>query len=367
MGAAGTTWDWLTSAASSTDLALYLVGWFAGWFLLWRLRPLPAPHERPTGTSLSVVIPARDEADALPDLLPGVLAQLRPGDDLVVVDDHSTDDTATVATRLGARVVRPPTPPDGWLGKPHACWHGARETSGEGLLFVDADVRPSRDLLDRVRAALDADPGPVHSVQPWHATETAGEQASILCNVVALMGSGAFTPLGARVEPRVAYGPVLALRRSVYSAVGGHAADGVRGRHTEDIGLAREVGRSRVYTGRPDITFRMYPAGTGQVIRGWTRSLATGARSTPWWAGLLLVAWVWSLAGGWLAAPLLYPLSALQVWVLGRRAGSIHPMTALLYPLAVAVFLVIFVRSAVAVVFGLRVPWKGRRVDARTG
>jgi hypothetical protein len=75
--------------------------------------------------------------------------------------------------------------------------------------------------------------------------------------------------------------------------------------------------------------------------------------------------WVWSLAGGWLAEPLVYPLSAVQFWVLGRRAGSMHPLTALLYPLAVVVFALIFLRSMLAVVLRRQVTWKQRSVAAR--
>ena len=75
--------------------------------------------------------------------------------------------------------------------------------------------------------------------------------------------------------------------------------------------------------------------------------------------------WVWSLAGGWLAEPFVYPLSALQLWVLGRRAGSMHALTAVLYPLAVAVFVVIFLRSLFAVVFRRDVTWKQRSVASR--
>jgi 4,4'-diaponeurosporenoate glycosyltransferase len=106
--------------------------------------------------------------------------------------------------------------------------------------------------------------------------------------------------------------------------------------HTEDIGIVGLVGRASLYSGRPDTSFRMHPDGLGQLVQGWTRNIATGARSTPWWLAVAVAAWVWSLAGGWLAEPFVYPLSALQFWILGRRAGSMHPLTALLYPLAVA-------------------------------
>ena len=54
--------------------------------------------------------------------------------------------------------------------------------------------------------------------------------------------------------------------------------------------------------------------------------------------------------------------------MLGRRAGSIHPLTAALFPVAVVVFVVIVVRSAVAVALGRDVTWKdgGSRPEVAT-
>lgn len=357
--------DLVPDSPAPVDVALYTIGWCAGWFLLWRTRPLPPGATAGVREPIAVVVPARDEEAALGHLLPPLVEQLAAGDELVVVDDHSTDATAAVAADHGARVVTPPALPDGWLGKPHACWHGARQSRAPTLLFLDADVRPPTDLLERITRAIEDSPGDVVSVQPWHTTEQPSEQASILCNVTALMGSGGFTPLGRRVHTRTAFGPVLAVRRTEYERIGGHADPTIRRMHTEDIGIARAVGRSSLYTGRPDIEFRMYRNGLRETIQGWTRSIATGARYTPWWAAIGVLAWVWSLAGGWLTIPIVYPLSAVQVFVLGRRAGSIHPLTALLYPVAVLAFVVIFLRSLFALVTRRKVAWKGRRVDAR--
>jgi hypothetical protein len=148
---------------SGVDLALFAVGWSVGWLLLWRLRPLPKPAPRTTSSGvrrppIAVIVPARNEAGVLPHLLPRMTAQLGPDDELVVVDDHSTDTTKAVAIQLGARVVDAPDLPPGWLGKPHACCVGVEATSAPILLFLDADVRPAEDLLDRIALAHEADP-----------------------------------------------------------------------------------------------------------------------------------------------------------------------------------------------------------------
>ena len=356
----------LLTAGSAWDVTLFAIGWLLGWVLLARPRPLPRT-DRSDRPPVAVVIPARDEVRQLPHLVPPLLAQRRSDDRIVVVDDHSGDGTGDLARELGVDVVTPPQLPDGWRGKPHACWTGARDGDEPVLVFLDADVRPSPTLLDDLAAEVERFPEDVVSVQPWHEMPTVAEQASLLPNVTALMGSGAFSVAPDRTAATVAFGPVIALRRSVYEAVGGHAAPTIRTMHPEDIGLARAVGRSRLYVGSPETTrFRMYPGGLGDLVRGWTRSLATGARFTRWWLALATLAWVWSLSGGWISAPVVYPLSALQVWALGRRAGTTRWWAALVFPILVVVFVVIFLRSVVALALRREVTWKERRVPSRS-
>ena len=321
--------------------ALYAAGWSLGWLLLWSTRPLGAAgsDRRP----IAVVVPARDEEELLATLLAPLVAQLRSGDELVVVDDHSVDTTSSVAASFGARTINAPALPAGWVGKPHACATGAAATSAPVLVFLDADVRPGPRLLDDLAGAVV--PGTMTSVQPWHDAVTLGERLTLLANVTALMGSGAFTILGERLHPQVAFGPVLAVDRATYDAVGGHGNPSVRASLTEDIALARVIGRSRLFTSRRDASFRMYPRGLGQSIAGWSRTMANGLTATRWWITIAVAAWIWSLAGapftGWLA----YPLSAIQVWILGRRSGRMGPVLAALYPVLVVALVVIVARA----------------------
>lgn len=362
------TW-WETWLRLNIGHVPFLIGWLAGWVLLWSPRPLPAmpgtPDINASRPTISVIIPARNEADALPHLLAPLLAGLRHGDELIVVDDHSTDHTTTVAQAHGATVLNPPDLPAGWLGKPHACWIGAQHAHGELLVFVDADVRPPTTLLDRMAMALAAHPEEIVSVQPWHTTGGRSEQMSLLFNLAALMGVGRFTPWGRSVRPRAAFGPVLGIARPTYDAIGGHAHPDVRGRHTEDIALARRVGGAHLHTGAPDIAFRMYPGGLRDLVRGWTRSVATGARSGPWWATTLTAAWVTAVAGALFVSPLAYVAVVVQLAVLGPRAGSFRWWTALVYPVALVVFVGVFLRSAVKVMLRRPVEWKSRQIPAR--
>ena len=77
-----------------------------------------------------------------------------------------------------------------------------------------------------------------------------------------------------------------------------------------------------LHTGRPDVSFRMYPGGLRALVQGWTKNIATGAASVRWWFALLVVGWLWSLNGGWITSPWFYAASAVQVLVLGRRAAG---------------------------------------------
>ena len=112
----------------------------------------PARQFRPASgpsVSVSVVIPARDEASTLPTLL-GSLAALDPRPhEVIVVDDHSSDATAEVAARYGATVVAAPPLPDGWLGKPWAGHVGAGAATG------DAPAVPRRRHMARRPTPLD--------------------------------------------------------------------------------------------------------------------------------------------------------------------------------------------------------------------
>ncbi|MFM7068934.1 MAG: glycosyltransferase [Actinomycetes bacterium] len=370
-----------------TNLIMVAAGWLLGWWAFGRptsvdalpgsRRATSAPHsaatERP---AISLIIPARNEATSLPLLLSD-LASARPtGAQVMVVDDHSTDDTAALAAAFDfVRVIAAPQLPAGWTGKSWACATGAAAASGDVLVFIDADVRVSDGALDRLIDEHERVGGLV-SVQPWHRTVRPYERLSALFNVVALMGTGA----GSRAAASGAFGPLLVTSRADYELAGGHEA--VRAEVVDDLALARqyrEAGRPvHLYTGGRAVQFRMYPDGVRSMLEGWTKNFASGAGTTaPLRLGATVV-WVTSLGGtvGVFAdalndsvplavGPLVYVLFVAQIGWMFRQSGSFGRLTALVYPALMVFFVVVFARSTWRTYVRRSVAWRGRLVPLR--
>ncbi|MFC8534430.1 glucosyl-3-phosphoglycerate synthase [Streptomyces sp. NPDC057249] len=118
------------------------------------------------GTGVSVVLPALNEAATVGDIVATIRRELMERvplvDELVVIDSGSTDATAEVARRAGARVVhrdailpRLPAAP----GKGEVLWRSLLVTSGDILCFVDADLKDfSADFVSGIVGPLLADP-----------------------------------------------------------------------------------------------------------------------------------------------------------------------------------------------------------------
>lgn len=100
---------------------------------------------------VSVVLPAKNEAEGLRGTLPALRLAL-PGAEIIVVDDGSTDDTAAVATGLGAKVLSSPYS----MGNGAAIKRGARAASGEVIVFMDADGQHDPALIPLLLERLEA-------------------------------------------------------------------------------------------------------------------------------------------------------------------------------------------------------------------
>jgi 4,4'-diaponeurosporenoate glycosyltransferase len=271
-------------------------------------------------------------------------------------------------------VVPAPEPPPGWAGKPWACATGAGAASSSLLVFLDADTRVEPGGLDRVAGLATARRGLV-SLQPFHLVPRPVERLAALCNLVGVMGTSAFTPLGDRIAARGAFGPCLATPAEDYRRAGGHAA--VPDAVLDDVALAARYRAARLpvtlRSGRGVVAYRMYAGGLRPLVEGFTKNLAGGAAAAGPLVTLLVTGWlaatvaplVLAVQVSVAAAAAAYALVALQVHVHLRRLGSFGALAAVLYVLPLLLFFAVFARSVVLTALGRPVRWKGRPLPTR--
>jgi glycosyltransferase involved in cell wall biosynthesis len=114
-----------------------------------------APSADADCPKISVIFAGRDEEEKLPAALATLVAIDYPNLEIIAVDDRSTDSTAQILDDFAThhpqlKVVHIRELPKGWLGKPHALQRGYEASSGELLVFTDADVKFRPDALRRV-------------------------------------------------------------------------------------------------------------------------------------------------------------------------------------------------------------------------
>ncbi len=325
------------------------------------------PERERTLPLLSVIVPARNEEKNLQQLLPRLKNLDYAGAvEIIVVDDHSRDDTRAVAEHFGARVLRVQELPAGWHGKPHACHIGAGAARGEWLLFTDADTLHTADsaahaVIFARQHALD---GLTLFLQQ---TPRNVLQGAVLSTAFA----GLFA--GARADKTLMNGQYILLRRDVYFASGGFEA--VRAEPLEDLALGnrlRKLGYAFLaLRGENAASVCMY-ADTRQMWHGMTR---LGAGSLKWSGSGALVTALFTTA---LMSPLLVLADVLRgklhfAWLLlawlaasasvmpfARRFGSLW--FALLAPVGALFVLLAAWWGLLLRVLGRGIHWRGRSV-----
>jgi GT2 family glycosyltransferase len=329
--------------------------------------------------AVSVLVPARDEAENLRRTLPLLLAQDYPRLEILLLDDRSRDETADVAQSLAGsgraplRVIRGTEPPPGWVGKNWACHQLAGAATGEVLVFCDADVEAEPAAVRRSVAAMQAHAAGALTALPRQRLE--GWAQAAVVPVIAQLPVLAMLPI--RLIPLVrspslsmANGQWLAFTRTGYEACGGHAA--VRGEVLEDVALGRRIkaGGERlvVCVASSLLAVRMYGS-TAAMREGFRKNLypLLGGRRLSFavMLTLLAVAWLYPLAGALRGtAAALVPLALLAAL---RIAGALlfrHGWaTVLLHPAGVLAAALLAVESWRVHDRGA-VTWRGRRVPS---
>jgi 4,4'-diaponeurosporenoate glycosyltransferase len=350
-----------------------------GFFIVWHIPFCDGSGDSVSCSDISIIIPAYNEERALPPLLRSLTGQSCSPAEIIVVDDRSTDKTVEAAAQFDVKIVQTPPRPEGWNGKTWACWSGAQAATGDRFLFVDADTRFEHDGLARLSAQHRRMNGMV-SIEPYHTVYSSYEQLSALFNAVTYAGINAFTPLGRRLAPSGGFGPCIICTKDDYFALDGHR----RVKHSvlENMALGNAFQQRGIalscYGGRGTLSFRMYPDGFMSMSAGWAKSFAVGAGYTRRWMTLLILLWISGLFTA-ASAPLhcllyttasvtlfhwgLYITAAIQLYWIFSRIGNFSPAAALLFPLDLLFFTVVFARSGIDTWIRKKTSWKGKNVS----
>jgi len=269
-------------------------------------------------TSLTVVVPAYNEAANIAACLTSLLGSEDPCGDwrVLLVDDGSSDATVAIArAAAGACGAKEPRfslldagpRPEGerWVGKNWACSRAMEQVESEWVLFVDADVRLQPATLRRALTQATADGADLFSLAPRLSCGCLAEWL-VQPIMASLLGLG--FPIGAANDPAspvaFAAGPFMLFRRSSYAAIGGHRA--LAAAVVEDLALARRIKqggyRLRYLLALDALELRMYND-FASLWEGWTKNWLLGldgdvARALAASSVVLLM-----FSGPWLLAP----------------------------------------------------------------
>ena len=350
------------------------------WFVFGRPRYLKGVPKSFSDISISIIIPARDEGGNIGGLLASIKAQTLAALEVIVVDDDSSDNTASIAKEHEAKVLSAQSLPTGWKGKPWACQQGADEASGDWYLFLDADTRLRPDALAHLVGVIDSTDGKsVISVSPYHAIQKPYEELSAFFNFLMIAGINAFGVGKGSANNSALFGQCMLISKDHYKQVGGHHV--VKSHILENFHLAENLKSLGIqlncYLGRDMITMRMFSEGLGELWNSWKKGFSAGAKqaapralilSSIWISGAMfaIMTTITALVTGHIlleaAALITYIVYAIQCYYVFRKIGSFSLLNALLFPISLLFYQALFFSSIISKRRGQSTQWKGRSV-----
>lgn len=362
-------------------------------FALWNTAQLPklgALNSKYTsmGTDdgircISVLIPARDEADNIGDCLASVLACTSTGWDLevIVLDDRSSDETGRIARAIGdkrVKVVDGRELPNGWLGKSYACHQLVEVASNEWLLFLDADIRLKPEALENALSMADAQGEGLITGFAYQHTDTWLEKLVVPLMTFTIICHLPIPLVRASRDPRfvAAHGGFMMLHRNSYMRCGGHEA--LRLDLVDDMALARAVKRAGDQVTLADITdyaeMRMYH-NASEVWNGYRKNIYAGLGRRPFillaMLSMYMLLYVFPLAAFIFfsvtgqAAEVTWALSASLLGVAIKRISDESARQSLWLCLLISASILCLVAISISSWWGSRpgqgYEWKGRR------
>ncbi|HXX45356.1 MAG TPA: glycosyltransferase [Candidatus Acidoferrales bacterium] len=326
--------------------------------------------------SISILFAARDEAEKLPGALATMLALDYPRYEVIAVDDRSADGTGAIlekAAREDARLklVRLDSLPSGWLGKPHALQQAYERSSGEWLVFTDADVHFAPDVLRRAAALANAKNWDHMTLMCNAKMFTFGERLAMTFFGMAFMiGTRPWEASNARAAGYSGVGAFQMIRRSAYERLGTHRRLAMEVVDDMKLGkLAKEAGVRSGVGKAGDLVSVYWHAGVGNIVRGVTKNFFAATGYNSWVAaaqvaGVLLLCVLpvaalpfvhgWALVFAGIATALPIIAAAGVAWEL--KTPLFYALT---FPIGALIFAWMLARSTIITLWRGGIEWRG--------
>lgn len=347
----------------------------------------------PSGTpSLTIIVPARNEEQAIGEALTRVLSLDYPNYEVIAVDDRSTDRTGQIMDELATlrpintwreersrpsksslKIIHIGYLPPGWMGKAHAMWTAARQTTSDWLLFTDADIMFRPDCLRRAIAYAEAEHADHVVLFPRTLMKGPGEKMMLaFFQLMFVFGHRPWKVADPKAKDHIGVGAFNLVRRSVYESIGTYEA--LRFEVVDDMKLGKVIKnagfRQRNVLG-DDLLEIHWAQGALGVVRNLTKNFYA-VLSFQWWRaiGFCILAALFNLvpfagvfcANGW--PRLLYAIalaSILFLYIGMSFYSDIRPWYFFLHPVGTVLFIYTVLRSMTSAILNGSIEWRGTR------
>jgi cellulose synthase/poly-beta-1,6-N-acetylglucosamine synthase-like glycosyltransferase len=335
---------------------------------------------------VSIIVPARNEEKSIGENLSRLLQLDYPNYEVIAVDDRSTDHTAAIMDAIDTsgdgsprqsntnlKVIHITELPSGWMGKAHAMWSGAKQASGDWLLFADADVMFRPDCLRRAVTYAEAERADHLILFPRMLMESWGEKMMLaFFNLMFVFGHRPWKVADPKAKDYIGIGAFNLVRNTAYQAVGTHEA--LRLEVVDDMKLGKLIKDAKLRQ-RAALGYELLEIHWAYGVRGVINNLTKNffaVLSFQWWRalGFCIAALQLELlpfvgvfwAHSWARLPYAIALGCIFFLYAGMSLFSeVQPWYFLLHPVSTVLFIYIVLRSMFFALWNDGVEWRGTR------
>lgn len=336
------------------------------------MSPVPGAGSK----KVSIIVAARNEQRNIRTALQSLLDLGYPDYELIVVNDRSEDETGRILDTMATshprlKVIHIDRLPDGWLGKNHALWTGSRHANGPYLLFTDADIVMEPTVVTRAVAYLEH-----HRLDHLAATPSMQMPTAFLGMFGAsfIITFALFTRPWKAQDPasscHIGIGAFNLVRADAYRQVGGHET--IRLRPDDDIKLGKiikKAGFRQDAAYAPEFLAVEWYASVSEAVKGLEKNAFSGADyNIPLvlcGAAIHTLCSIWPFAALFLTdgpargLNIAVVLVTLLIFVDCARVHHVRIWYAIGYPLGIALFVWILLRTMLLNLLQGGIYWRG--------